>query len=65
MNTQLDVVQHAKDMDARDPRSRVQGARQMAVERNRGGSMLHLVFSLALAVSRFGQFSKNFVELCD
>ena len=52
---QREVVQHAKELDARDPRSRVH-AELMSC--GVGGHV-------ALVVGRFGEFSKDFIKLRD
>ena len=53
---QRDVEQHAKELDARDPRNRVHA--ELMSYGSRGQYF-------ALAVGRFGEFSKDFIKLRD
>ena len=53
---QRDVVQHAKELDARDPRNRVHAE---LMSYGIGGQYV------ALVVGRFGEFSKDFIKLRD
>ena len=53
---QRDVVQHAKELDARDPRNRVHAE---LMSYGIGGQYV------ALVVGRFGEFSKGFIKLRD
>ncbi len=57
VKTQRDLEQHAKKLDARDPRSRVH-AELMSC--GTGGGRY-----VALAVGRFGEFSIDFIKLRD
>ena len=52
---QREVVQHAKELDARDPRNRVYAE---LMSYGIGGQYV------ALVVGRFGEFSKDFINLC-
>ena len=56
MKIQWGVVQHAKELDARDPRSRVHAE---LMSYGIGGQYV------ALVVGRFGEFSKDFIKLRD
>ena len=53
---QREVVQHAKELDARDPRNRVHAE---LMSYGVGGQYV------ALVVGRFGEFSKDFIKLRD
>ena len=56
MKIQRDVEQHAKELDARDPRNRVHAE---LMSYGTGGQYV------ALVVGRFGEFSKDFIKLRD
>ena len=56
MKIQRDIEQHAKELDARDPRNRVHAE---LVSYGVGGQYV------ALVVGRFGEFSKDFIKLRD
>ena len=53
---QRDIEQHAKELDARDPRNRVHAE---LMSYGVGGQYV------ALVVGRFGEFSKDFIKLRD